>query len=243
MVPKKRKQSVWSAVAALFLSLLLHAALLLVPLPALKPEPPRHAKPTMVVDLLPQPTTHAPEFSERLPEPKRPEPEETQRPEDPKPSKSAVAAQSLEESTQTEPPIATVPSKATATADRMQAKILSAARTIGQQSEQDGEDDGLQYDTVPALPSRTGWLNQHTGRVDPSVDRWRGNNGSTNARIVTASGQVFCTRRRMPTMEEIFNPSRSSEVTMIRRCGRERPAAPDRSNPWLRAPHGASSSD
>jgi hypothetical protein len=238
MDSKRRDNRAWPTAAVLAVSLLLHAGLLLLPLPGPNHETTRRDAPVVTLNLLPRPAERAAENPERLPEPEQAPPEPTQRTEEPDSSEPEVAAQGpAEEPAQAAKlPVAPAPPDAAATADRMQAQLLSAARALGRESERTEEDKGLQYQAAPTLPSQPGWLNQYTGRVTTSIDRWKGNDGSRNARIVTGSGQVICVHTRAPTIDEIFNPWMSSAVGMMRGCGRERPRAPDGENPWLRWP-------
>lgn len=233
------KRRIWPTAAVLTLSLLAHAALMLLPLPGPRQDSPRRDRPTMVVDLAPGPTERAAETPQGLPEPEpeRSPPEQMQQPQEPQATETADAAQSaLASSAPAETPAKPAPPDATTTADRMQAQLLDAARTLGRESEQDAGDNGLQYNETPALPSQPGWLNQYTGTVRPSIGRWQGNDGSRNARVVTDSGRAFCIRTRAPTIAEVFNPWMSSAVGMMRGCGRERPRTADGENPWLRQP-------
>lgn len=120
----------------------------------------------------------------------------------------------------------------------IRAQLLGAARELGRGVEQPEKGQGLAYRGVPDLPSQPGWLHQYTGLVAASVDRWKSNDGSVSARLVTGNGQVFCIRTRAPTIAETFNPWISSAVPMVSKCGRERPEAPDGTDPWLRRPPG-----
>ncbi|WP_376690005.1 hypothetical protein [Wenzhouxiangella sp. EGI_FJ10409] len=233
------KRRIWPTAAVLALSVLAHAALMLLPLPGPRQDSPRRDRPTMVVDLAPGPTERAAETPQGLPEPEaeRSPPEQMQQPQEPQATEPADAAQSaLASSAPAETPAEAVPADATASADRMQAQLLDAARTLGRESEQDAGDNGLQYNETPALPSQPGWLNQYTGTVSTSIDQWKGMDGSRNVRFVTASGQTYCVRIRPPTICETFNPGMSSAVPMIRDCGRASPQAPELDNPWLRQP-------
>ncbi|RFF32821.1 hypothetical protein [Wenzhouxiangella sediminis] len=241
MDSKRRDKRAWPTAAVLALSLLLHAGLLFLPLPGPRHESPRRDAPTVTLDLLPRPAERAADNPERLPEPEQAPPEPTQRTAEPDSPEPEVAAQSPAKEpaqAEAEPAVAPAPPDTTATADRMQAQLLSAARALGRESERAEDDKGLQYEAAPALPSQPGWLNQYTGPVTASIDRWKGNDGSRSARIVTGSGQVFCIRTRAPTIAETFNPWMSSAVGMVRDCGRERPRAPDGSDPWVRRPEG-----
>ncbi len=221
----------------LSLSLLLHAALLLLPLTGPNNKIPRRGAPMIVLDLLPPKTEPSPESKDQRPKPERSPPKEGQQPGEPnEPEARAKPQDTAEQSITRETPSAPDPATPSASTERVQARILTAARALGRETERTGEDKGLQYDSVPDLPSGVGWLNQYTGRVRPSLDRWRSNDGSMNSRIVTASGQVYCTRTPMPTMEQIFNPSMGGAATMIWRCGRERPEPLDEADPWVRRP-------
>lgn len=227
----------------LSLSLLLHAALLLLPLTGPRFESPRRDSPTMVVDLVPRPGEREAESPERPSEPERPPPREQRQKQEPQAPEPADTAQpQLVPSAPAELLPAPDPPGAAATADRIQAQLLNTARTLGREREQVEKGTGLRYNQAPSLPSQPGWLHQHTGRVNPSIDRWKGNDGSRSARVVTGSGQVLCIRTRAPATAEIFNPWMSAAVPMVRGCGRERPEAATSEIPWLRSPGGAASS-
>ncbi|NBD96406.1 MAG: hypothetical protein GVY11_08025 [Gammaproteobacteria bacterium] len=224
----------------LALSLLLHAALFLLPLPDLARESPRSDNAAMIVDLLPRPADSEHQDPPQRTQPQRPSTEAPATPEEVKTHESRATAKTVsEQTTGQEPTSAPASADAILPGDRMQARILSAARAIGRDAEQTGEEKGLHYDSAPALPSQPGWLDRYTGPVTASIDRWKGNDGSRKTRIVTGSGQVFCVRTRAPTIAEIFNPWMSSAVGMVRNCGRERPRGAARWNPWLRSPGGA----
>lgn len=239
MESTNREKRAWPAAVVLVVSMLVHAALLLMPLPAPRHESSRLDEPRMVVDLLPRPTDSPAESPERLPEPEQPPRAETRPLQEAAAAGSEMAAQPPARRP-SPPDTADAPasSSADATAERVQAQLLSAARTLGRESERAEEEKGLQYDAAPTLPSRPGWLDQYTGRVTPTVEQWRDNDGSRNSRIVTASGQVVCVRTRAPTIDEVFNPWMTSAVPMVRGCGRERPDSLDATNPWLRRPVG-----
>lgn len=221
----------------LSLSLLLHAALLFLPLAGPRFESPRRDSPTMVVDLVPRPGEREAESTARPSEPERPPPREKRQTQEPQAPESADTAQpQLVPSTPAKLLSAPNPPGAAATAGRIQAQLLNTARTLGRESEQVEKGAGLRYNQAPSLPSQPGWLHQHTGRVSPSIDRWKGNDGSRSARVVTGNGQVLCIRTRAPTTAEIFNPWMSAAVPMMSSCGRERPEGVDREDPWLRSP-------
>jgi hypothetical protein len=234
MESKRRERRAWPAAAVLLLSLLLHGALLFLPLPGPGPDSKLPATPRISVDLVERPRPE-----DRTPEPRDPSP----RPRETGRVPQEEEAEATPEKTAARPVAPADPSSAAAATtrpppDRIRAQLLGTARELGREteSERTGQPEGLRYSRTPALPSQPGWLNRYTGPVETSIDRWRGNDGSRSARIVTGSGQVFCVRTRAPTMSEIFNPWMSSAVPMVSGCGRERPDAPDPANPWLRRP-------
>jgi hypothetical protein len=86
------------------------------------------------------------------------------------------------------------------------------------------------------LPGVRGWLSGHVGPVRPSADTWKAGDGSSRGRYVMADGTVVCTRRRAPTIDESMNPWKSTVITMARKCGRQRPDAPDFTDPRVQPP-------
>lgn len=89
---------------------------------------------------------------------------------------------------------------------------------------------------IPGLPGVRGWISAYVGTLETSADTWKGNDGSSRGRYVLANGTVVCTRRRAPTIDELMNPWKSIAVTMGSICGRQRPDAPDFSNPRVQPP-------
>jgi len=86
------------------------------------------------------------------------------------------------------------------------------------------------------LPGTRGWIAGHIGTVRTSAHTWKANDGSSRGRYVMADGTVVCTRRRAPTVDELMNPWKSTVVTMAGVCGRERPEAPDFTDPRVQPP-------
>jgi len=89
---------------------------------------------------------------------------------------------------------------------------------------------------IPALPNAPGWIDQFVGDVDGRVEYWDNGDGSIESRIVTANGQIFCGRTRAPSTADLFNPQFATNIMLFRACGKERPAAPDSSDPRVRIP-------
>ncbi|QKK02163.1 MAG: hypothetical protein HND55_05520 [Pseudomonadota bacterium] len=190
----------------------------------------------MIVELASRPNEPAPESPDLAPESQESAPEQEA------PNEPALAAQAPSEPFEPADNASTpAPPDAPPPADRIRAQLLSAARALGRESEEVEVEDGLGYKKAPVLPSQPGWLHHYTGRVTASIDRWNGNDGTRNARIVTASGLVLCIRTRALTATEFYNRWASVAVPMISDCGRERPQPVDRSDPWVRAPGPASS--
>jgi len=202
----------------------LHALLLLIVLPQ-RERPEQSALALQWVELArPEPTLAAAQSTAPPPEEAFPEPEPEARPQ-PAPT--------------TEPPTAPAPADDQAPADppapsaqRLRELALIAGRA--QTERTSPPRPGLEGFTVPRLPSEAGWLNDQVGTVSPYAERWLEADGAGAARVVAASGQVFCGRARAPTAAEEFNPWMSAVVMTWRPCGRERPQPVDRSNPWLR---------
>ena len=91
-------------------------------------------------------------------------------------------------------------------------------------------------DSIPGLPGQRGWLSSHVGRVQAESRRWQSSDGSQRARHVLADGTVVCTQRRAPTFDEMMHPWKAAVVTLASVCGRERPPAPDFSDPRIQPP-------
>lgn len=91
-------------------------------------------------------------------------------------------------------------------------------------------------EALSGLPGTRGWISEYVGRVAPGADTWKASDGSSRSRYVMADGTVVCTRRRAPTIDELMNPWKSTVVTMARICGRERPEAPDFTDPRVQPP-------
>lgn len=89
---------------------------------------------------------------------------------------------------------------------------------------------------IPGVPGVHGWISAYVGTVETRADTWKDSDGSSRARYVLANGTVVCTRRRAPTIDELMNPWKSTAVTMGSICGRERPDAPDFSDPRVQPP-------
>ncbi len=87
---------------------------------------------------------------------------------------------------------------------------------------------------VPRLPGKHGWLNNFVGVVRSSHDSWLEADGASSSQVVTASGEVFCGRRRAPTAAEEFNPWTSAALMLWKSCGRQRPEPIDEQDPWRR---------
>ncbi|MEM7054266.1 MAG: hypothetical protein AAF446_06920 [Pseudomonadota bacterium] len=79
---------------------------------------------------------------------------------------------------------------------------------------------------VPGMPAAAGWLNNYVGTVEASIQRWGNPGGSSNARIVLASGHVICVQGAAPSYGEIFHIG-WPPIAMSRICGRERPTPID----------------
>lgn len=224
MPAAKRSNKPTLLVMLLALSALVH--LLLLALPGWRVPAPVRPAPILEVDLVSLP--QEPDEPASAPvEPPAPEPViEADTPEPPAPDEPVEPVDRR--------PIPIRPDTVT-----LQRQVLDQARESGSERDAPQADATLQFRAVPALPSAPGWLNDYVGTVTPSVDRWRGNDGSFHSRVTTRGGQVWCFSTRAPTVQEGFNPWMSVAVPMMRNCGRERPEALDRSNPWLRAPQNA----
>jgi hypothetical protein len=223
------RKGLWPAAGVLTLSVLLHLSLLLLPLPGPDLDETPTEAPILRVDL----TARPPSPPATEPDPPAPEPDE--------PEQTIAEAVASENEAPEEPATDSTPPQLADTEpspnpEAIRGKLLEVARKMGRESEAAEDGPGLEFGSVPELPSQPGWLHQFTGRVTPSIDRWQGNDGSRNARVVTASGQVVCIRTRAPTAAETFNPWMSVAVPMASLCGRERPQRVDREDPWIRSP-------
>lgn len=238
MGSKRQRKRIWPAAAVVAVSVLLHLALLLIPLPATRHAAPQPESSNPRISLVEPPPRPRPAVDTPLPS-QPPDPvRETPAAVDPPPPQEAAAEDSPPGSGRGAGDDASTAAGGSTEAapEAIRAQLLGVARTLGREVEHPGNGRGLDYRSVPELPSPAGWLHRHTGRVDPSTDRWRGNDGSRNTRIVTGSGQVACVGTRAPTIDEVFNPWMSAVVPMVHRCGRQRPRAPERHDPWLRRP-------
>jgi len=229
MDTNREGKRVWPAVSVLALSATLHLLLLLLPLPGPRQQAARPQALPLTVTLPDRASVRQP--SEAPPTP----PEQIEQQEIAKPEERQASAD-LPEPDSVARPEPGAPSRSGSEPESIRAQLLEAARNLGRDREQTEDDGRLAYRQLPDLPSQPGWLDRYTGRVSPSIDRWRGSDGGSSARIVTGSGQVVCVRTRAPTSAEIFNPWMSLAVPMVRLCGRERPAPPERSDPWQRLP-------
>lgn len=156
-----------------------------------------------------------------------------------------------------EPPAATAPDTSTTgrlpddsrtndesavPAGTLRATLLERVRSLPVEASQDAG-DALPWTSsgapVPGVPGVRGWLSGHAGTVRPGADTWKENDGTSRGRYVLADGTVICTRRRAPTIDELMNPWKSTAVTMGSICGRQRPDAPDLSNPRVQQPPSA----
>lgn len=223
------KKSLWPAAGVLTVSVLLHLSLLLLPLPGPDLDLSPSEAPTLRIDL----TARPPSPPATEPDPLAPEPAD---PDQAVAEEMASEDEAPEEPVTDSPPPEHADTTASPNPRAIRGQLLEVARKMGRESEATDDSPGLEFGSLPELPSQPGWLNQYTGRVTPSLDRWQGNDGSHNARVVTASGQVVCVRTRAPTTAETFNPWMSVAVPMASLCGRERPQAPDPEDPWVRSP-------
>ncbi|MDT8409994.1 MAG: hypothetical protein RQ741_10380 [Wenzhouxiangellaceae bacterium] len=86
-------------------------------------------------------------------------------------------------------------------------------------------------DPIRGLPGARGWLSGYVGAVPARTEQWQDPDGRQRARHVLADGTVVCVQRRASTIDEAIHPWKSTIVSMASSCGRERPAAPEFSNP------------
>lgn len=126
-----------------------------------------------------------------------------------------------------------------APAGRLRATLLEQVRALPATA---GEQTGPALpwsssgEPLPGVPGVRGWISGYVGTVTPSAHTWKDNDGASRGRYVLANGTVVCTRRRAPTIDELMNPWKSIAVTMGSICGRQRPDAPDFTNPRVQPP-------
>jgi len=229
----KTSKSAW-LVAALAFSMLAHLALLLG-LPG-QSAPEFRVEPGLGVTLLSVPPSPAPATDEAVPDPA-----EQLEPEDPATDPSETPTRQPDPvialpaaADQTEPESIVSSTDEAIQTSRLDSRlILEAIRENGRPDPPPRRD----HAPLPRLPDAPGWINDHVGTVTRHTDQWVNADGSSQARIVTGSGQIYCGRNDPPSMGEIFNPQFSLNVMRWRNCGRESPEPVDRSDPWLRAPH------
>ena len=204
-------------------AVVVHGLLLLVVLPARQPAD-RTALELQWVELS-RPASPDPAPSESVPPDAKPPPETEPEPRTIAPSMPATirSAPTSEPADQS----ASAPS-----AQRLRELALIAGRA--QTTRTPPPRPELEGFAIPQLPGQAGWLSDHVGTVNAHVDSWLEPDGTSAARVVTTAGQVYCGRARAPTAAEEFNPWMSAVVTTWRSCGRKRPEAIDRTNPWVR---------
>ncbi len=239
MVSNRERESRWPTAGLLLLSLLLHAGLLLMPLPNAVSPAPHEASPVIAVRLF------APPAGAGLDEIAEPD-DATQREELTETAADSAEAltSSIETETdgETEADTAAAPSSAHPARQpfpaQLRAQLLDSARSQGEAAEKPAVKAAnvLEGAGLPRLPSGLGWMNQYTGTVEPRDDHRQNADGSSDSRVVTRSGAIYCIHRRAPSVSEFFNPWTSTAVGMIRGCGRARPEPLDSSDPWLRQP-------
>lgn len=124
-------------------------------------------------------------------------------------------------------------------AGALRATLLDQVRSLPSEAGRDGTRRlpwASSGDPLPGLPGARGWLSAYVGTVTPSAHTWTDTDGSNRGHYVMADGTMICTRRRAPTSDELMNPWKSTAVTMVSGCGRQRPEAPDFSDPRVRPP-------
>lgn len=216
-------------------SVLLHAVVIaMLASTQLRPVPPTPEPPIITMRLITAPATEARSSADEDPapeamaetEPQAQPPVEASSVEDPAPVDPQAVGQSTEDQYPTR-------------AGTLRATLLEQVRA---QPAESGRDVGAELPwassgaPAPGVPGVRGWISAHIGAVSTSAHTWRDNDGSSRGRYVLASGTVVCTRRRAPTIDELMNPWKSIAVTMGSICGRERPDAPDFSDPRVQPP-------
>ena len=228
-----RQGEAWKStgpMVAIVLSVLAHLCLV-IGLPGISP-PQARPEPGLEVSLIRLLSSPAPPPEESAPAPD----------DSPEPAASRLEASVAEpEPARTESAEATQPPPESALVDDLEAEpvqqidsqsILAAVRASIAPSQASQRD----HASIPRLPDAPGWLNDHVGTVDARADQWQNPDGSSQARVVTSTGQIYCGRNDPPTMTELFNPQFSLNAMRWRTCGRERPTPVDRTDPWQRAP-------
>lgn len=201
----------------------LHLALLWLPLSLSMPKPAHRPAPAPIT-LINTPSRVAEPVPEVVPQEieKTPEPDSSQ----PPMTAQTKPREPVDRQHRIEPP--------ETSAAHLRQQAMEITRSLATEKESRDNSGTLAFTAVPALPGGVGWLNEYVGTVPVSIDRWQGRDGSQHSRIVLASGDAVCTRTRPLTMQEFFNPWMSAAVPMVSRCGRERPQAVDRTDPWQR---------
>lgn len=187
---------------------------LLEPLPTLAPEPLPAESIIEAEPALPQPESEQQQDHEAKTQPTEPQSTE------PNELRNLAATIAAQESSQSEP------------LDSL--AILEAVREAHRPTQAPSSERAA----IPRLPDQPGWLNDHVGTVRAGRDSWHLPDGSQRARLVTRSGDIWCGQNDPPPISDVFNPQFSVNVMRWRKCGRERPAPVDRTDPWLRAPGG-----
>jgi len=127
-------------------------------------------------------------------------------------------------------------------AGSLRATLLEQVRSQPAESGHAAENDlpwTSSGEPAPGVPGGRGWISGYVGAIEPSAQTWREHDGGSRGRYVLANGTVICMRRRPPTIDELMNPWKSTAVVMGSICGRERPQAPDFSDPRVQPPPAA----
>lgn len=219
-------------------SVLLHAVVIaILASTQLRPVPPTPEAPTITMRLIPAPATEA-----------RSSADEDQAPDamaetEPQAQPPTGDSSGDDPATIDTPTVSQIIEKQDpARAGTLRATVLEQVRA---QPVESGRDIGAGLPWAPSgapapgVPGVRGWISAHVGEVATSAQTWRDNDGSNRGRYVLASGTVICTRRRAPTIDELMNPWKSIAVTLGSICGRERPDAPDFSDPRVQPPPSA----
>ena len=222
-------------------SVLVHAVVITMLIGTPLPPPARSPEDKVItMRLLPQPALEKRPPAVDVPPPDaRNEAEPESRPESEPGPKAAAASASDEITSNDASTLSESPDIEPTGTGTLRATILEQVRALPAETE-DEHGPVLPWLSsgapVPGVPGVRGWIAAYVGAVETSAHNWKENDGSSRGRYVLANGTVICTRRRAPTIDELMNPWKSIAVTMGSICGRQRPEAPDFSDPRVQPP-------
>lgn len=236
----RKPRDIRTTVTAVAFTLGLHTLVLILFINVQLPSKSEPGEPVMIAFVsvpAEEPEIEEPDLQpEEMPQPEPPPPDPEPPITEAAPSQPSVADEP--EQTPPEP----LPERAEPEASELHRQALELARgqrDSGSPKARLGNNSGesLSFAPIPRLPGTAGWLNQFVGRVTPWKETWTDDTGEVRHRIVTASGRVYCSRRRGGERSAVRSGFDIPSLTYISKCGRERPPPPDPDDPWIWRPN------